>query len=413
MRGQVAVFLGMQWGDEGKGKLIDRLAVSADLVVRYQGGHNAGHTIMHEGRKIVLHLLPSGLLNPRIQCVIAHGVMLSPDALFDELDMLGAGILTRLVISDDCPVLLPSHAALDRAAEGRRSSALGTTRCGIGPAYEDHTARRSFRLKDIIDDRFMDRLEMLLDYHNFLLSNYYGNRICFALNQIADALRRQAERIRPTIRDTVAFLHQAKSSGKRILLEGAQGCRLDLHQGTYPFVTSSNTSIGAAFVGSGLSPRDLDRIIGVSKAYSTRVGMGPFLTELEGSLGRRLRRDGDEFGATTGRPRRCGWLDLVDLKRTARMNGIDALLLTKLDVLSRFSTISLCTSYERSNGELRPLYEQLPGWNAEIDHRHSFGRQPSALRSFVNFIEDYIQVPIAALSVGASRDEWIERDEIW
>ena len=415
MKNQIAVLLGMQWGDEGKGKLIDRLAAKADIVVRYQGGHNAGHTIIYEGRKIVLHLLPSGLLNPDTQCVIANGVVVSLDALYGEMDMLGgaAKVLPRLIISNDCPVLLPSHEALDKAAERKRRNAIGTTCRGIGPAYEDHTARRSLRLKELTDGQFMERLEMLLDYHNFLLADYYGAQDTFELSEIADSLHHQIEKIKPIIQDTVGFLHQAKEEGKRILLEGAQGCRLDLHQGTYPFVTSSNTSIGGAFIGSGLSPKDVDLAIGVSKAYTTRVGMGPFPTELEGDEGKQLQQSGNEFGATTGRPRRCGWLDLVDLRRTARMNGIDALLLTKLDVLSHFSTISLCISYGGDNGKPQLVYKKMPGWQTKIDHRCSFEEQPAALRSFVEFIEDYIQLPISALSVGASREEWVVKDEVW
>lgn len=411
MSKQVAVLLGLQWGDEGKGKLIDRLAAGADIVVRYQGGHNAGHTVIHQGKKVVLHLLPSGLLNLNTCCVIAHGVMLSLDALEEEMNVLGdkKDLLSRLVISDNCPLLLPSHIALDRAAEKKREDAIGTTGRGIGPAYEDYTARRSLRLKDVLNGGFMDKLRPLLDYHNFILKHYYDSLDLFDVQSMAERLEEQVGSLEAIIKDTVGLLHQNKEEGKRILLEGAQGCRLDLHQGTYPFVTSSNTSIGGVFVGSGLSPKDVDMVIGVTKAYATRVGEGPFPTELNNEKGQQLQQTGGEFGATTGRPRRCGWLDLVDLKRTVQMNGVDALFVTKLDVLNDFASIPLCIDYKNK----APCYREVSGWQTKLDYRQPFDKQPTALRSLVGFIEDYVKIPVAGLSVGARRQEWIVANEIW
>ncbi len=411
MAKQVAALLGLQWGDEGKGKLIDKLAEQANLVVRYQGGHNAGHTVIHQGKKIILHLLPSGLLNLDTCCVIAHGVVLSLDALEEEMSILGdkEALLSRLVISDNCPLLLPSHIVLDRAAEKKREDAIGTTGRGIGPAYEDHTARRSLQLKDVLNGGFVDRLSSLLDYHNFILKHYYDSTSWFDIQSVAGRLEEQVESLRSVIKDTISFLHQNKGEGKRILLEGAQGCRLDLNQGTYPFVTSSNTSIGGVFVGSGLSPKDIDMVIGVTKAYATRVGGGPFPTELDDDKGQQLQQTGGEFGATTGRPRRCGWLDLVDLRRTVQMNGVDTLLVTKLDVLNDFANIPLCVDY--NNGI--PCYREVSGWQTQLDYHQPLDKQPAALRAFIDFIEDYVKVPVAGLSVGARRQEWIVANEIW
>ena len=411
MAKQVAALLGLQWGDEGKGKLIDKLAEQANLVVRYQGGHNAGHTVIHQGKKIILHLLPSGLLNLDTCCVIAHGVVLSLDALEEEMSILGdkEALLSRLVISDNCPLLLPSHIVLDRAAEKKREDAIGTTGRGIGPAYEDHTARRSLQLKDVLNGGFVDRLSSLLDYHNFILKHYYGSTSWFDMQSVAGRLEEQVDSLSPVIKDTIGFLHQNKEEGKRILLEGAQGCRLDLNQGTYPFVTSSNTSIGGVFVGSGLSPKDIDMVIGVTKAYATRVGGGPFPTELDDDKGQQLQQMGGEFGATTGRPRRCGWLDLVDLRRTVQMNGVDTLLVTKLDVLNDFASIPLCVDY--NNGT--PCYREVSGWQTQLDYHQPLDKQPAALRAFIDFIEDYVKVPVAGLSVGARRQEWIVANEIW
>lgn len=407
----------MQWGDEGKGKLIDAMAAQANLVVRYQGGHNAGHTVVHNGKKVILHLLPSGLLHPNINCVIAHGVTLSLDALHNEMELVGGkeNILPRLAISRNCPLLLPSHQALDKAAEHKRVQAIGTTCRGIGPAYEDYTARRAVCLGDILNGQLMEPLESLVDYHNFLLRRYYATADSFDARQMADILQQQASSLKPAIGDTVALLHQAKAAGKRILLEGAQGCRLDLHQGTYPFVTSSNTSIGGAFIGSGLSPRDLDLTIGVSKAYATRVGMGPFPTELHNEEGELLRKRGNEFGATTGRARRCGWLDLVDLRRTASMNGINTLFVTKLDVLNEFPKVCLCTAYDQDEktGAFIPQYKMMPGWQTTPDYRKGFEHLPTPMRYFIDFIEEYINVPVSGLSVGETREEWIVKDEIW
>lgn len=411
MNKQIIALLGLQWGDEGKGKLIDQLAAQADIVVRYQGGHNAGHTVIHQGKRVVLHLLPSGLLNLNTHCVVAHGVALSLDALVEEMHVLGdkEELLSRLVISDSCPLLLPSHIALDRAAERKRKEAIGTTCRGIGPAYEDYTARRSLQVKDVLNGEFMDKLRFLLDYHNFLLKDYYLSSATFDVAEIAQGLQEKIQFLRPAIKDTVDFLHQSKEEGRRVLLEGAQGCRLDLHQGTYPFVTSSNTSIGGVFIGSGLSPNDIDITIGVTKAYATRVGEGPFLTELSDEESTQLQQKGAEFGATTGRPRRCGWLDLVDLRRTARMNGITALLITKLDVLNDFARIPLCVGYDKG----RPRYEEIGGWQTQLDYREPLDKQPPALRSFIDFIEDYVKIPVLGLSVGARRQEWIVKDEIW
>ena len=417
MERRAIAVLGMQWGDEGKGKLIDVMAAQADIVVRYQGGHNAGHTVIYKGEKTILHLLPSGLLHPDAHCVIAGGVTLSFDALEQEIELTGGmtDILPRLSISRDCSILLPSHVALDKATERRRTSPIGTTCRGIGPSYEDYTARRAVRLETVLNGQLMESLEPLVDYHNFLLRSYYGSSESFIAQELGERLQEQVGHFRPSIRDTVALLHKARKDGKKILLEGAQGCRLDLHQGTYPFVTSSNTSIGGLFIGSGLSPRDLDFIIGVSKAYATRVGMGPFPTELDDDQGRMLQKQGNEFGATTGRARRCGWLDLVDLHRTVVMNGVDALLLTKIDVLNDFPSIGLCTSYEKDDktNVIVPQYKMMPGWQTSVDYGKGFSRLPSALKDFISFIEEYIAVPITGLSVGPERKEYILKDEIW
>ena len=401
-KGGTVVLLGLQWGDEGKGKLADALCAEVDLVVRYQGGHNAGHTVMHNGTKHIFHLLPCGALHDHVQCVIAHGVALSLDALIQEMDALPNNLHERLKISAHCPLLLASHRALDEAAENK-SARIGTTRRGIGPAYEDFHARRGLLLKDVFADDFRPKLRSLVSYHNFLLQRYYGGRP-LVLAKIATKLQAQAERIAPLVTDTTALLHRAKHAKKTILCEGAQGCRLDITQGAYPFVTSSHTSIGGVFVGSGLCHKDLDRVLGVVKAYVTRVGNGPFITEQANADGARLHQLGEEFGATTGRARRCGWLDLVDVRHAVRMNGVDELFLTKVDVLDQFEVIKVCTAYARSQ---QPVYTVLPGWRQAIGHLRRYQDLPPRLHAFIQLIEETTAVPVKGLSVGPARDQLI------
>ena len=402
--GETVVLLGLQWGDEGKGKLIDALCAGVDLVVRYQGGHNAGHTVICNTKKHVLHLLPCGALHKRVRCVIAHGVALSLGALIREIDALRNynNLSERLAISSHCPLLLTGHQALDEAAE-KKHALIGTTRRGIGPAYEDFYARRSLLLKDVFADDFIVKLTPLVEYHNFLLKHYY-DAAPLALEQVSEDLKRQAERIAPLMTDTVELLQKTKAQKKTILFEGAQGCRLDIAQGLYPYVTSSHPSIGGVFVGSGLCHKDIDRVFGVLKAYATRVGEGPFLTEQKNADGARLHKLGREFGATTGRARRCGWLDLVDVKRTARMNGVDALFMTKVDVLDQFEEIKICTAY---SSKQQPIYTELSGWQQKTSHLRHYDDLPPRLRDFLRLVEEIAEVPVKGVSVGSAREQLI------
>ncbi len=423
MTDAVAV-IGMQWGDEGKGKIVDQLTDRASVVVRFQGGHNAGHTLVIGGERTVLHLVPSGVMREGVQCMIGHGVVLSPTALVDEMRMLadrGVPVAERVRVSDACPLILPYHAVLDRAREAARGAvAIGTTGRGIGPAYEDKAARRAMRVGDLLDPVRLDaKLRALDEYHNFILTRWFGVDPVDAA-EVREALDAAIERIRPLVTDVPGMLHDALDAGRGVLLEGAQGACLDVDQGTFPFVTSSTTTAGGAAAGSGLGPRDIGYILGVTKAYTTRVGAGPFPTELHDEVGGCLAARGNEFGATTGRPRRCGWLDVVSLRRAVRINSVSGLCVTKLDVLDDMPVVRLCTGY-RLDGERRdappssaeelgrcePVYEDLPGWSSSTVGIRSRSGLPSRARAFIERIESLVGIPVDLVSTGAGRDETI------
>lgn len=425
MGNNVAV-IGTQWGDEGKGAVVDVLAERAHAVVRFQGGHNAGHTLVIDGSKTVLHLIPSGILRPGVQCLIGNGVVLSPDALIEEMDELaqhGIDVSDRLRISSACPIILSSHCALDQAREiARGAAAIGTTGRGIGPAYEDKAARRAIRAADLFDTaNLKKKLDALLDYHNFLLRELY---LADAVDGEAeyDNLLQSAERLRPLIGDTTAILSELQSQGRSILFEGAQGAMLDIDLGTYPFVTSSNTTIGGTFSGSGIGPGGVDYVLGIVKAYATRVGAGPFPTELFDDVGRHLADVGAEFGATTGRPRRCGWFDAVLLKRAVFTNSLTGLCMTKLDVLDGVEDIKICTGY-RLDGEVstvppmladrfsecEPVYDTLPGWQETTAGTTRYEDLPPAAKTYVEHVEALLGIPVDIISTGPSRDAIIMR----
>src|SRR5687767_10759023 len=358
------VVLGTQWGDEGKGKIVDVLTDRATVVVRFQGGHNAGHTLVINGEKTVLHLIPSGILRANVECLIGNGVVISPQALLEEIGMLekkGVPARERLRISEACPLILPYHMAIDLARErARGKSAIGTTGRGIGPAYEDKVARRALRIGDLLHrERFAAKLGEVLDYHNFTLKHYFKTDT-FDFQKLLDESMQFAEQIIPMIDDISARLHRYRTQGKNILFEGAQGTLLDIDHGTYPFVTSSNTTAGGAATGSGAGPLHLDYILGITKAYTTRVGAGPFPTELFDEMGEHLARRGHEFGSTTGRPRRCGWFDAVALRRSLQINSVSGLCVTKLDVLDGLETLRLCVGYKAGGVQL-----DLPPMGAE------------------------------------------------
>jgi adenylosuccinate synthase len=383
MTARNVVVVGTQWGDEGKGKIVDWLTDRAQGVVRFQGGHNAGHTLVIGGKKTVLHLIPSGILRSDVDCFIGNGVVLSPDALLaemDELEQAGVkNVVARLIVSEACPLILPYHGALDRAREAAKGEKkIGTTGRGIGPAYEDKVARRALRLQDLFrPTRFADKLRELLDFHNFVLEKYYGQEKVDFQKTLDDALA-LAPRLSPLVADVPRALYHANKKGKSLLFEGAQGSLLDIDHGTYPFVTSSNCVAGAAAAGAGIGPMHLHYVLGITKAYSTRVGEGPFPTELSDDVGERLRQRGKEFGATTGRPRRTGWFDAAALKRSIQLNGVSGLCITKLDVLDGAETLKICVGY-RIDGEMSdilpvgaeelercvPVYEEVPGWQGE------------------------------------------------
>ncbi|GAB4193612.1 MAG: adenylosuccinate synthase [Wenzhouxiangellaceae bacterium] len=416
------VILGTQWGDEGKGKIVDMLSADADRVVRFQGGHNAGHTLVIGERKLVLHLIPSGILRERARCLIGNGVVLSPEALHKEilnLEQQGIPVRERLGIAAACPLIMPYHQAMDLARESARGArAIGTTGRGIGPAYEDKAARRGLRVADVLDSaRLSDKLESILDYYNFLLTNYYQAEKVDVAAMLDQALA-YSEWLAPLVVDVTAELHQARRDGLNIVLEGAQGSLLDIDQGTYPYVTSSNTTVGGVCTGTGIAPRDIDYVLGITKAYTTRVGSGPFPTELHDEVGELLGKRGNEFGATTGRKRRCGWLDAVALARIVQLNGIDGLCLTKLDVLDAVDTLRICTAY-RVDGEeitgfptdteswhrLEPVYEEHPGWDGDTRGIRDLDRLPANARAYLKRIEELVGAPVHILSTGPERDE--------
>ena len=418
------VILGTQWGDEGKGKIVDLLTEQADAVVRFQGGHNAGHTLVIGGQKTVLHLIPSGVLRAGVQWLIGNGVVLSPEALLKEIDTLedsGVPVQDRLKISAACPLILPYHVALDQAREARRGeNKIGTTGRGIGPCYEDKAARRALRLGDLRDPaRFGSALEEVLDYHNHVLAHYYGvDTLDFSA--VLDEALAHGERLMPMIADVTSLLHEYRKTQARLLFEGAQGSLLDIDHGTYPFVTSSNTTAGGTATGSGFGPLFLDYVLGITKAYTTRVGSGPFPTELFDETGLRLAERGHEFGATTGRPRRCGWFDAVALRTAVNINSVSGLCLTKLDVLDGLEEISVCVGYTNDAGEtvanpidavdyenLRPVYETLPGWSESTVGLKSLDALPANARAYISRLEALVGAPIDIISTGPDREETI------
>ncbi|HEU5467850.1 MAG TPA: adenylosuccinate synthase [Steroidobacteraceae bacterium] len=406
--GRFVVVVGAQCGDEGKGKVVDLLTERVAGVARFQGGHNAGHTLVIDGVKTVLSLIPSGVLREGVRCFIGNGVVVSLDALLSEADMLvarGVPAFARIAVSPLCPLILPSHATIDRARErasGDRK--IGTTGRGVGPAYEDKIARRAVRLGDLADARhFESRLRELLDWHNFLLEKRLGEA-AVDFRQTLDACLAQGERVRPLVADVTGELRRLRERGASVMFEGAQGSMLDVDHGTFPFVTSSNTVAGYAPVGTGLGPRDIDDVLGVVKAYTTRVGAGPFPTELHDDVGRHLSRVGQEFGAVTGRPRRTGWFDAVALRRSIVNNGITGLCVTKLDVLDGLGEVKLCVEYG-AGGE--PRYESMPGWRARTAGLCALAELPAAARAYLERLESACGVPVTMISTGAEREQMI------
>jgi adenylosuccinate synthase len=423
------VVIGAQWGDEGKGKIVDAFAAHAHFVVRYQGGSNAGHTLVVNGKKTVLHLIPSGILHNDTTCMITAGVVVDIEGLAKEIQALkDSGYLKdpkQLLVSDLATIILPFHRALDSAREAALSeNKIGTTGKGIGPAYEDRASRRAITFGDLFDPRTLRaKLELSLSEKNLLLEKLY-NKPAFNLEEIYQQVIKHAELLAPyRCKDSSSVIHKAIKSGKMIMYEGAQGALLDVLHGTYPFVTSSSTIAGSACVGTGIGPTTVSKVLGVFKAYTTRVGGGPFPTELKDEIGQKIQTDGHEFGSTTGRPRRCGWLDLVALKYAIRINGITNLALTKLDVLSGFEQIGVCTAY-KINGELttefpvsadelskvEPVYELMPGWKADISRVTSLKDLPRPTVNFIDFIGIQAGTPIDVISVGPERDQtmWIK-----
>ncbi len=422
------VVIGTQWGDEGKGKVVDLLTDQFDAVVRFQGGHNAGHTLVIQGKTTILHLIPSGILRPKVACLIGNGVVLSPSALLEELDTLqqhGIPASERLHISSSCSVILPYHIALDQAREiALGKQAIGTTGRGIGPCYEDKVARRGIRLHEMLDEHhFSQRLREVMDYQNAILQHCY-QQPPVAYQPVLDEALAQIEQIKPLITDVPAKLHALQQANKRILFEGAQGALLDIDHGTYPYVTSSNTLAGAAASGSGMGPCDIDYVLGIVKAYTTRVGSGPFPTELNDEVGQHLGKKGHEFGATTGRKRRCGWLDMVSLKRSLQLNSVSGLCITKLDVLDGLETLKIGIAY-RLNGqdisipptdgrhiaESEPVYIELPGWKTSTVGITDYDALPAAAQHYLKQIAKLSGTPIAIVSTGPDRAETIIIDK--
>lgn len=423
--GKNVVVLGTQWGDEGKGKVVDLLTDKAKYVVRYQGGHNAGHTLVIDGQKTVLHLIPSGVLRENVKCLIGNGVVLCPKALMTEIGMLeerGVPVRERLLISDACPLILPYHNALDAAREiARGNKPIGTTGRGIGPAYEDKVARRGLRVGDLINtETFAEKLKEIMEYHNFALTQYYKVDAVSYEEVLADALAVR-EVIIGMIADIPELLDQSRKAGESIMFEGAQGTLLDIDHGTYPYVTSSNTTAGGVSTGCGFGPRNLDYILGITKAYTTRVGSGPFPTELDDEIGEHLGTVGHEFGATTGRERRCGWFDAVAMHRAVQINSITGFCLTKLDVLDGLKELKICTGYKKPNGEIitvsptaaegyeeiTPVYETLPGWSEKTAGVTQRENLPANAIAYIKRIEEVTGVPVDIISTGPDRNETI------
>jgi adenylosuccinate synthase len=427
--GKRIVILGSQWGDEGKGKIVDLLTPKTEIVVRFQGGHNAGHTLVIDGEKTVLHLIPSGILHPHAVSVLAQGVVISPEALLKEiagLESKGVDCISRLRISGNCALVLPSHAAIDNAREqSLGKKAVGTTGRGIGPAYEDKVGRRAIRVVDCLDEKVIkQKLDSLLEYHNFILTKYYSAK-AISLDDIYPKIIEFSKKIKDTIIDVPDYLNQAINSNANILFEGAQGSGLDLEHGTYPFVTSSSTTISGVLSGCGVRPQAIDKVIGITKVYTTRVGSGPFPTELDDDVGRTLADIGQEFGATTGRPRRCGWFDAVSVKRSAMVNGMTGLAFTKLDVMDTLKEVKICTSYKIKDKkytsapmeqdllwECEPVYETMPGWQESTKGCKQWSKLPVAAQNYLQKLSELVCVPIYLVSTGAERNDTIIQDEL-
>ena len=426
MLGKNVVVIGTQWGDEGKGTIVDLLSERADAVARFQGGHNAGHTLVIDGEKTVLHLIPSGILRQNVTCLIGNGVVVSLPALIEEMDGLADRqvlVAERLKLSPACPLVLSSHIALDKAREMMRGQdAIGTTGRGIGPAYEDKIARRAIRIADLFEPSTLEqRLTGLLDLHNFLLEKYYKVRPIDASREL-DQLAECAVRVKPLVADVTELLCEIQDDGRSILFEGAQGAMLDIDLGTYPFVTSSNTTIGGASIGTGMGSAPVDYVLGITKAYTTRVGAGPFPTEISDNIGAHLASVGAEFGATTGRPRRCGWLDAVSLRRVAVTNSLTGLCVTKLDVLDGLEEIKICVGYRLDDQlldvppllmdryeECKPVYEIMPGWKTPTSGVTSYDDLPEAAQDYLVRIEEIVEIPVDIISTGPGREAVILR----
>lgn len=423
------VIVGAQWGDEGKGKFIDYLSGQADIVVRGQGGNNAGHTVVAEGKKYALHLIPSGILYPKTVNVVGNGVVFDPEGFIKELDQLIAqGVdVSNIKISNRAHVVFPYHKLLDKLAEEARGDMkIGTTQKGIGPCYMDKVERTGIRLCDLLcPDEFWLKLSQQVERKNVILSAIYGHEP-IAARPIYEAYLAMASRLKPYIEDTVSLLNDAVESGKKILLEGAQGTLLDIDLGTYPYVTSSHPTSGGFSIGVGIGPNKINEVLGITKAYTTRVGAGPFVTELDNPIGDRIRIQGNEFGTTTGRPRRCGWLDLVIVRYAARVNGLTAIALSLLDVLTGFDTLQVCTGYTLDDKVIKdfpaslselarcqPVYQTFKGWSEDISTCESFESLPSEAKAYVSFIEEFLNVPVAFISVGAKREQTIIRKQLF
>jgi len=422
--GKNVVIIGTQWGDEGKGKLVDLLTDHAEAVIRFQGGHNAGHTLVIQGQKTVLHLIPSGILRENVQCMIGNGVVLSLNALQEEIEFLekaGIPVRNRLLISEACTLILPVHVAIDQAREkARGAKAIGTTGRGIGPAYEDKAARRGLRAGDLLNPvSFSEKLKELVDYHNFMLTEYYHVEPVDFQQTLDDALRLGAY-VKPMLTDVSEALYEYQDAGKNLLFEGAQGALLDLDHGTFPYVTSSSTTAGGAATGSGIGPLDIDYVLGITKAYSTRVGNGPFPTELFDANGEHLGVKGHEFGATTGRKRRCGWFDAVSMRKSAKLNSLSGICLTKLDVLDGLEKVGICTAYKLNGSvtetaplgadqyqECSAIIEEMPGWQDTTAGITDYAALPDNAKAYIKRLEELVGVKITILSTGPERDETI------
>ncbi len=422
----VDLLVGAQWGDEGKGKVVDVAGADVDVFVRYQGGANAGHTVIADGQKIVFHLLPSGMLYPGKLCILGNGLVIDPEQFLNETNELynRGQDRARLAVSPHAHVVMPYHKMLDKLQEEARGKGrkIGTTGRGIGPCYVDKYSRSGLRIQDLLDEKVLrERLTYILEEKNQLFTKLY-NQKPLAFDEIYEPARKWGNAIAPYVDDTRTLLRKAVDEGKHILLEGAQAALLDIDHGTYPYVTSSSTSAAGAFTGTGLSPHDLTRVISVVKAYTTRVGEGPFPTEDFEEAGETLRTNGGEFGATTGRPRRCGWLDMVALKYATELNGADVIALTKLDVLTGMGDIKVCTAYELDGNkitewptdtavlnEVKPVYEKLPGWNENISDCKNFDELPANAKNYIKYIEDSLKTPVALIGTGADRTQTINR----